>query len=107
VECGARTCYGAERGRVPEPRCVPCDYARRAAIAADRREFIEWLWARGCTVREICAELGIIYHKSYLAQWRARGVNLPYRRTPDQVARLIAGNRGQFARARAARKRAA
>lgn len=45
VDCGARTVYGAETKRVPEPRCVPCENARRTVwtqeIIIDRiREWV-------------------------------------------------------------------
>lgn len=33
MDCGARTSYGAESARVPEPRCDPC----RLRCASDRR----------------------------------------------------------------------
>lgn len=29
VDCGARTCYGAETARIPEPRCQPCSAKHR------------------------------------------------------------------------------
>lgn len=29
VDCGARTTYGAEKTRIPEPRCATCSYRHR------------------------------------------------------------------------------
>jgi hypothetical protein len=101
--CG-KLCGGSDRATY----CAGCAQVVTGRIAAERaaprRALVERLWAEGKTVREICAELGVRYHKSYLASWRERGYDLPYRRSAEALANVRRGNVDGFAAARAARK---
>ena len=111
--CGAPTDGSAGHGPNAPKVCSICntahmvDYRRRQL--AEHRALTERLWSEGKTLREVCALIGVKYHHAYLAQWRSRGYNLPYRRTPEQVARITASSAEHFAHARAvmAERRAA
>jgi hypothetical protein len=62
------------------------------AIAAVTRSVTEGMWADGWTSREIADVFG---HATlaWVPVMRRRGWDLPYRRTPEQVARIRAGSR--------------
>lgn len=100
VDCGAPTYSGTVP---PSKRCKPCsalaDTERKRAAAAPFRAEAEAAWAEGLTIREMCLRFGWKYSK--ISVLRARGYNLPHRRTPEQLARINA------AKARAARRSAA
>lgn len=80
--------------------CSDCDQAARAAY----RRMIEEMWAEGMTSRQIATALGwtMPHPGPHISTLRARGYNLPHRRTPEQVARIVAGNDARLAKARAA-----
>jgi hypothetical protein len=71
--------------------CVSCAQRHVEHPPTAKRLLAEAMWADGATTSEIRAATG------YLVQdLRARGADLPYRRTPEQVARLRAGRWGRF-----------
>ena len=108
IDCGAPT-DGSNGPALAPLRCDACNRpllieAARARAAAHRAE-VEALWAAGKTIREICEAFGFKYNKSIVGNWRARGYNLPHRRSPEQVARLTLSGRRNLAVARAKRAR--
>lgn len=102
VDCGAPT--DASKG-VASRRCAQC--AKPVAAERERerarahRERVERLWADGLTRREIEAVVGSRLNISTL---RNHGYNLPHRRSPEQIARIMAGADERLAKARASRK---
>jgi hypothetical protein len=85
IDCGAKTRYGAERPRVPEPRCNTCQGKRRAARWADRyggqRDRFVRMWRAGVPTAEIAAEFG--WSRGHVGRkvvaLRELGYDLPYR----------------------------
>jgi hypothetical protein len=77
-ECGARKLKRSSR----------CDACLRA-VAEARRQLAEGMWADGWRESEIREVLGTFQ----VGAARQGGWNLPYRRTPEQVARITAGTR--------------
>jgi transposase len=104
VDCGAPTDGSNGCEQAPE-RCARCNLAalhsRQAQREGERRQLIEELWAQGSTARQICGRLGIAYRCSVIGDWRRRGYALPYRRSPETVARLDAAGRRNLTKARA------
>jgi hypothetical protein len=98
VDCGARTVYGAETARVPEPRCRAC-YRQRVELglradmvrAQVQRKRIEQLWSEGRETREIAADLGWSpgHVSMELHRMRGKGYDLP-RRPPGGLRRKAA-----------------
>jgi transcriptional regulator with XRE-family HTH domain len=91
--CGAPTDGSNGRGKAPR-HCAACWYAISLELARERarehREAVEAAWAAGLTCAEMCARFGWT-QKSMVCRLRARGYNLPHRRSPEQVARISAG----------------
>lgn len=108
IDCGKRTTYGAQKRRVAEPRCAQCAATH---AAAPRRAEVERLWAEGLTGRQIAESLGWAPKTAgrMISGYRARGYDLPHRRTPEQIARITAGSDERLANARrvSAERRAA
>lgn len=108
IDCGAPT-NGTAGGhkRTPE-RCVECGKRHSAEVAAEfsvlYREMVEEMWAEGMTCREIADALGWKTKNvgTHISVMRARGYNLPHRRTPEQLARITKGCEKRLAKARAA-----
>lgn len=103
VDCGAVTDGHAGPGKASQ-RCMGCN-GRQAAIRERRRWLthrvqIEAMWADGYTMRQIADEMGMNYEKAMLSKLRARGYDMPYRRTPEQVARINVGAQERMAKAR-------
>ena len=110
VDCGGAT----YNGTVPPPeRCRACNGTvggqRNKGEWAPYRAMVEEMWAEGMTGRQIGEALGWSKYGcvTNIAMLRARGYDLPYRRTPEQRARIAAASVGHLAKARAARKVAA
>lgn len=97
VDCGnivlatSIRCHTCERKRSAYDRC-PSHTKKRATI--------EMMWAAGCLTREIEAVVGSTIN---IATARARGYDLPHRRTPEQIARMTADNGAHLASARLAK----
>lgn len=70
--------------------CVYC-HRCRLALADVRRTLTEGMWAEGWTVYEIEAALGVNSRGGYVGACRARGWDLPHRRTLEQIERIVAG----------------
>ncbi len=104
VDCGARTGFGAERARVPDPRCRPCAEAKLLDERAAYRQMIEEMWAKGMTARQIGDVLGIKAPNGYISRLRSRGYSLPHRRTPEQIARMTADDGAHLRWARAVQR---
>lgn len=109
VDCGAAT----YNGTVPPPkRCHECNGRRGGELsrraAEPHRAEVEAAWAAGLTTREMCERFGWTGKYSYtnIGKLRARGYDLPHRRTPEQLARIAAGADERMAKARAARRSA-
>ncbi len=99
VDCGGHTSPNAEE------RCRACWKVHRAADEwRGYRRMVEGMWAEGMTGRQIDAALGL--KGLNISALRARGYNLPHRRTPEQIARIVTGTDDRLAKARAARKAA-
>lgn len=100
--CGAET-----TGRVSRPTRFCVKHGREHSAQSiharwmEYRRMIEAMWADGLTRREIEAQVGSTLN---IATLRARGYDLPHRRTPEQVARITKGADERLARARAARR---
>lgn len=83
IDCGARTAFGAETARVPEPRCLSC--ARRLSLAEkyrDQRERLAEMHQAGATYKEIADAFGWPnpnYVGKYVWELRQMGYELPYR----------------------------
>jgi transcriptional regulator with XRE-family HTH domain len=61
--------------------------------AKPHREAVEKAWASGKTCREMAATFGWAPSDlAMISKLRARGYNLPHRRTPEQIARITAGS---------------
>jgi biotin operon repressor len=105
VDCGGRTCFGAETARVPEPRCIAC---RQSAESGRRvKQAVEILQARRAdpsrTLASIAAEIGTSRHhvRNELQRLRMIGFDFPnstyrsaYRKvdhlSPDREALVLA-----------------
>lgn len=76
-------------------RCRACYLAEERKRIAERGHQIERWWAEGLTIRQIGDRLGG-WSKARatveVVRFRAKGFYLPYRRTPEQVARIKAGS---------------
>lgn len=94
-------------GRLEGRRCAPCAQKRSAQAAKDRsfelRVMVEAMWADGLTMREIGELMGWSKRSAAVrvSNLRSRGYDLPYRRTPEQIARMTAGADERLAAARA------
>lgn len=68
-------------------------YSKKAAWAG-YRQMVEGMWAEGMTAREIAEALGHNpkHAGAYIAQKRARGYDLPHRRSDALIARVTEGN---------------
>jgi predicted transcriptional regulator len=77
-ECGAQKARNSTR-------CLDC----RRLVEESRRALAEGMWADGWRESEIREVLGTFQ----VGAARQGGWNLPYRRTPKQVARITAGTR--------------
>ena len=103
VDCGARTNGNAGPWKA-SLRCIECN--GRVTAERERRRWlahrvqIEAMWADGYTMREIAMEMRIPYYKTRVSQMRARGYDLPYRRTPEQVERIVTAGDGNLEKAR-------
>ena len=98
-ECG-KLASGSE-GRRPGHLCRDCGLAAggqrigeiRRAAAEPRYRLIERRWQDGQTLKQIADELGTTVRAIAAVLHRLRqrdGYSLPYRRTPEQVARIKA-----------------
>lgn len=91
ADCGTPTYDGTAH---PPERCTHCS-PRQMQIAAVRakwlshRTMIETMWADGLKVGEIRVAAGIPTWTP--GPYRSRGYDLPHRRTPEQIARIVAG----------------
>lgn len=99
IDCGARI-----DGTTPSRcggRCMPCanKIPRLAHVA--HRQTIEAMWAEGRTILQVCEAMGLKPNAEMISVWRARGYDLPHRRTPEQVARITAASAENLAKARA------
>lgn len=80
VDCGASTVYGAERARVPEPRCASCrvalDHARRVDLVL---AMLRLRRAHDLTNLEIARHLSIpvLTVATELSRMRALGFDFP------------------------------
>jgi transposase len=103
VDCGAPTNGNAGPGKACM-RCLDCGGRFTAELSRRRwlahRVQIEAMWADGYTMREIAREMGLKYDKAMTSRMRANGYDLPYRRTPEQVRRIVAASDGNLAKAR-------
>jgi len=76
-ECGGRMARTSDR-------CEACV----SAVADVRRSLVEGMWAAGWTHGEIRGALGV--SGDVIGPYRARGWDLPHRRTPEQIERIHA-----------------
>jgi DNA-directed RNA polymerase subunit RPC12/RpoP len=105
ADCGGATYDGTAH---PPNRCTRCNGrlagARQREAFREQRALVERLWAEGLTARQIGVELGwgMRHAAHYISTLRTqRGYDLPYRRTPEQRARITAGAEERLAHARA------
>jgi hypothetical protein len=88
IDCGARTTFGAESARVPEPRCLSCAASRKHAVKyGPQRERLAQLYRDGLSFKEIAAELGwsVQAVSSRMVALRDLGYDIPYR-VPKRAA---------------------
>lgn len=99
---GCMDCGGPTSGAA---RCKSCGRAyqqvTRAAQARARRAQIESLWAEGLTANEIAVRIGV--RTLNISGERARGLNLPHRRSETTRAEIVAGSERNLAAARASK----
>ena len=95
IRCGDPMGIGVHDGV-----CKPCE---AAAVHARRARVCGW-WRDGLTLRQIAGRLGWTpnHLRAEVNRMRAAGYDLPYRRTPEQVARITAGTAAARARRQAA-----
>lgn len=76
--------------------CQPC----RTAVRNERFAAIERMWNEGAKCGAIASAVGLSINafRSEFGLMRATGWDLPYRRTPEQVARIVAGQRAAMER---------
>lgn len=92
-ECGNPCCKNLRGiGHGDRSRRGYCSECARA-VADVRQTLTEGMWAEGWTVYEIEAALGVNSRGGYVGACRARGWDLPHRRTPEQIERIAAGRR--------------
>lgn len=111
VDCGAPTHGSNGDGPNAPVRCHACDMRwnpKRLAARVEYRTAIEAMWADGLTSREIGRLMGWTpgSAKVRIGQLRARGYDLPYRRSPEAVAKFKVCGPANMAKARAARGKA-
>lgn len=106
VDCGAAT---SGDGAYHE-RCGRCSGWRAGEGTRQRfmaqRTMIEAMWADGYTARQIADAVGwnTSHPGAFISGCRSRGYDLPHRRSPEQVARIIEASTGNLEKARRARK---
>jgi transcriptional regulator with XRE-family HTH domain len=92
-QCGAPTDGSNGPGKAPK-LCLACSsdaHAERMRTAwAEHKATVERAWAEGKTCREMCELFGW-KHKHHIAILRSRGYDLPYRRTPEDLALIRKG----------------
>ena len=106
VDCGARTSSGSGYKRTPEPRCIPCEQARRRVEHDKMAQRVIALWADGLTLREIAVEMGwknLKTAQAFIWKLRGEGYDLPHRVPAERLANIRAANR-EFQIRRAATK---
>lgn len=89
IDCGARTAFGAERARVPEPRCAKC-----AAVARRNDELAEQvieLRREGLLNHQIAERLGTSPHVigNLVYRLRNRGIDVPKTAYRPGAARAV------------------
>lgn len=96
VVCGARTVFGAEQARVPEPRCIGCENRRRTAKQMERVVCVIELRAAGLDNAAIARVLGTSHHAigSLIYEARNLGVAVPLTPYAPVRARVRNGHRG-------------
>lgn len=104
VDCGTPTDASHSE---PALRCAECAKPVAAELLraswAPYQKLIEEMWAEGMTARQIGDALGWTFRNpgTHISQLRARGYDLPHRRTPEQLARIVVGAEERMAKARA------
>jgi transcriptional regulator len=100
--CGGPT-SGAASGHRKTPRlCKSCagkvlGETQRQRFAPHRRQIEQW-WAEGLKGKEIAQRLGL--KQVNVSSLRARGYNLPHRRSPEAIENITVGSHERLERAR-------
>jgi hypothetical protein len=83
--------------------CSGCEIQARRERREERRSLIASCWAAGMTLREIAARLDSTVKSvgTDVSTMRRDGWDLPYRYTPERVARITAAGRDSLVAARA------
>lgn len=106
VDCGAATNGSNGRGSNAPKRCQACSNVvsaeRKREEFAGYRRMVEEMWAEGMTGRQMADALGWTARNPnrYISDLRSRGYNLPHRRTPEQIERILVGSDARLAKAR-------
>lgn len=93
--CGGPCGAGSSKPSVTVELCSAC----RSRQRNERCERIVAWWAEGLSLREIARRLGWTTNhvNAEFGRMRNEGFDLPYRRTPEQVARIREGRWGKAA----------